>query len=457
MQYEEFLNSKKRVNNPTGFDCEPTNKYLFDFQRDIVKWALKKGKAAVFLDTGLGKTIIQLSWADEICKYTNGKILILAPLAVSKQTIREGLKFGIEVTLCRGQQDVKNGINITNYEMLQHFNPDEFIGVVLDESSIIKSFTGKTTQEMLELFKYTEYKLACTATPSPNDYVELGNHAEFLGVMTRPEMLATFFIHDGGETAKWRLKGHAENEFWRWLASWAMVVKTPEDLGYDGSKYKLPKLNITTHIVDSPNNGDMFVVMPAQTLDERREARKESIDDRVGKAVELVKGMDNCLIWCDYNNESEMLSKLIVGAVEVTGADKPEHKESAMLGFATGEVKFLVTKAKICGFGMNWQNCNNMIFCGLSDSYERFYQAIRRCYRFGQTKEVNVHVIISEREESVLANVKRKEEQAEQMSRNMVALTSEILKNEIKNTTRNVTEYKPCVDMKIPTWLVEAC
>ena len=457
MTYEEFLKSKQRIIQPSGFECEPENKFLFDFQRDITKWALKKGKSALFLDTGLGKTIIQLSWADEICKYTGGKVLILAPLAVSKQTIREGLKFGIEVTSCRGQQDVKCGINITNYEMLQHFNSNEFIGIVLDESSIIKSFTGKTTQEMLDLFKFTEYKLACTATPAPNDYVELGNHAEFLGVMTRPEMLATFFVHDGGDTAKWRLKGHAETEFWKWIASWAMVVKNPENLGYDGSKYKLPQLNIQTHYVESPTTKDMFITLPAQTLDERREARKESLGDRVNKAVELVHDMDNCLIWCDYNDESTSLSKSIPGAVEVKGSDTPEHKENALIGFATGEVKYLVTKPKIAGFGMNWQNCNNMIFCGLSDSYERFYQAVRRCYRFGQTKEVNVHVIISEKEESVLANVRRKEELAQQMSSSMVAMTSEILKNEIKKTTRNITEYKPYIDMKIPEWLVEAC
>jgi superfamily II DNA or RNA helicase len=455
MQYEEFLKSKERVIKPSGFECEPSNKYLFDFQRDITKWALKKGKAAVFLDTGLGKTIIQLSWSDEVCKYTNGKVLILAPLAVSKQTVREGAKFGIEVTSCRSQKDVKQGINITNYEMLQHFNPNEFDGIVLDESSIIKSFSGKTTQEMLDLFRFTHYKLACTATPAPNDYEELGNHAEFLGVMTRPEMLATFFVHDGGDTAKWRLKGHAENDFWKWIASWAMVVKNPEDLGYDGSKYKLPQLNIQTHYVESPTTEDMFITLPAQTLDERREARKESLQDRVNKAVELVQGMESCLIWCDYNDESTALSKAIDGAIEVKGADTPEHKEKALIGFATSEVKYLVTKPKIAGFGMNWQNCNNMIFCGLSDSYERFYQAIRRCYRFGQTKEVNVHVIISEKEESVLQNVRRKEELAQMMSSNMVALTSEILKNEIKNTSRNVIDYTPQHEIKLPEWLME--
>jgi len=455
MTYEEFLKSKQRIIKPSGFDCIPENKCLFDFQRDIARWALKKGKAAIFLDTGLGKTIIQLSWADEICKHTNSKVLILAPLAVSGQTIREGEKFGIRANACRSQIDVKDGINITNYEMLHHFNINKFAGVILDESSIIKSFSGKTTQQMLDLFKFTEYKLACTATPAPNDYEELGNHAEFLGVMSRSEMLATFFVHDSGDTAKWRLKGHAETEFWKWIASWAMVVKNPEDLGYDGSKYKLPKLNIQTHFVESSNTKGMFIVLPAQTLAERREARKESLESRVKKTAKLVQDMDNCLIWCDYNDESTALTKAIPGAVEVKGSDTPEYKENSLIGFATGEVKYLVTKPKIAGFGMNWQNCNNIIFCGLSDSYERFYQAIRRCYRFGQTKEVNVHVIISEKEESVLENIKRKEELAQKMSRNMVALTSEILKNEIQNTTRNVIDYNPQYEIEIPVWLKE--
>ncbi len=455
MTYEEFLKSKQITINPSGFDCNPLNLHPFDFQKDICKWNLKKGKSADFLDTGLGKSLIQLMWADEICRYTKGKILILAPLAVSKQTIREGNKFGIKVNACRSQIDVKDGINITNYEMLHHFDINDFVGIVLDESSIIKSFSGKTTQQILDLFRFTEYKLACTATPAPNDYEELGNHAEFLGVMSRSEMLATFFVHDSGDTAKWRLKGHAEAEFWKWIASWGMVVKNPEDLGYDGSKYKLPKLNIKTHFVENPNTGDMFIVLPAQTLDERREARKESLQDRVNKTVELTRGMDNCLIWCDYNDESIALTKSINGAVEVKGADTPEHKENALIGFATGDVQYLVTKPKIAGFGMNWQNCNNMIFCGLSDSYERFYQAIRRCYRFGQTKEVNVHIVISEKEESVLENIKGKEERAQKMSKNMVTLTSEILKNEIRNTTRNVINYNPQQRIEIPSWLKE--
>lgn len=453
MNYDDFLKQKQVRYEPVGFDCEPENKFLFDFQKDITKWSLKKGKSALFLDTGLGKTLCQLAWADEICKKTKGTVLILAPLAVSKQTIQEGKKFGIDVNLCRTQSDVENGINITNYEMIHHFEPDKFIGIVLDESSIIKSFTGKTTQELNDLFIDTPYKLACTATPAPNDYEELGNHAQFLGIMSRTEMLATYFIHDGGDTSKWRLKGHAEKEFWKWIASWAMVVKNPSDLGYDGSKYILPKLNITTHFVESPRTIDCLIPMPVETLEERREARKESLNKRVEKTAELVEGLDNCLVWCDYNNESALLKKTIENSVEVKGSDTPEHKEKSLLGFANGDIKYLVTKPKIAGFGMNWQNCNNMIFCGISDSFERFYQAIRRCYRFGQTKEVNVHIVLSQKEITVLDNIKRKESDSQKMSENMVNLTAEILKGEIKNTIRETIEYKPKERTELPKWI----
>lgn len=453
MNYDEFLRSKERIHKPSGFECEPNNENLFDFQRDIVKWALRKGKSALFLDTGLGKTICQLTWANEVHKYTNKNVLILAPLAVSKQTIREGEKFGVKVNQCRTQKDVVSGINITNYEMLHHFEPSKFVGIVLDESSIIKSFTGQTTQDMLSLFRDTEYKLACTATPAPNDYEELGNHSEFLGVMSRVEMLATFFVHDGGDTAKWRLKGHAEKEFWKWIASWAMVVKNPSDLGYDGSKYILPKLNTKIHYVESPVKEGHLIPLPVQDLDDRREARRESLQKRVEKCKDIAKDTECCLIWCDYNDESELLTKSIENGVEVKGADTPEHKEKTLLGFATGEVKYLISKPKIAGFGMNWQNCNNIVFCGLSDSYERYYQAIRRCYRFGQKKEVNVHIVLSERETTVLENIERKSKDAERMSRHMVELTADILKNEIKKTVREQIEYNPDKEVFIPEWI----
>lgn len=454
MNYQEFLKTKEYTYKNTGFDVDITdlNKNLFDFQKQIVKWALKKGRCALFLDTGLGKTICQLEFANQVCKRENGKALILAPLAVSKQTKQEGEKFGIDVNICRSQDDVKEGINITNYEMLHHFNPNEFVCVVLDESSILKASLGKMSNEIIDTFRFTQYKLACTATPSPNDYIEFGNHSDFLNVMSRAEMLATFFINDAKEN-QWRMKRHAEDKFWEWLATWAMVVKNPADIGYSDERYNLPKLNIQHIIVDSKVKQGQLLPSVAKDLSERREARKESIEDRVNKVGELIKDMDSCLVWVDYNDESNLIHKRY-DIVEVKGADTDKHKEDSMLGFANGDIKFLVSKPSICGFGMNFQKCYNMIFCGISDSYEKFYQAVRRCYRFGQEKQVNVYVIISQRELSVLNNIQKKQAQHERMSNEMVSRTSEILKNEIHSTMKITEDYIAESIVKIPSWVV---
>ena len=455
MNYEEFLKSKEYSYKNTGFDIsvDELNSNMFDFQKAIVRWALKKGRCALFLDTGLGKTICQLEFANQVCKHENGKALIVAPLAVSKQTKQEGKKFDINVNICRTQEDVKDGINITNYEMLSHFNADEFICIVLDESSILKSFMGKVSTEIIDTFRFTKYKLACTATPSPNDYQELGTHSEFLNVMNRTEMLATFFINDAKE-GQWRMKHHAESKFWEWLTTWAMVVKNPADLGFDGTLYNLPKLNIEHIIVKSDADKGSLIAKTASTLSERRQARKESMIDRVEEVKRLVKDMESCLVWVDYNDESELITKSIDGIVEVKGADSDEHKEKSMIGFANGNIKYLVSKPSICGFGMNFQKCHNMIFCGLSDSYEKFYQAIRRCYRFGQSEEVNVYVIISQKELSVLNNIQRKQAQHERMTENMVSRTAEILKNEIHETMRMTEDYIANDIVKIPKWIV---
>ncbi len=455
MTYIEFLKSKQKAHAPSGFEPGPLNPAMMDFQRDITMWNIRKGKSAIFADTGLGKTLMQLVYASETYRHTGGNFLIVAPLAVGKQTVREGAKFGISAKYCRDQSEIEPGITVTNYEILSHFDVRSFVGVALDESSILKSYSGKTRNQLIEMFANTPYRLCCTATPSPNDYEELGNHAEFLGVMTRTEMLSTYFVHDGGDTAKWRLKGHAEADFWRWVASWAMMLKSPNDLGYDGSRYDLPPLNIVTHLAESPSSPYMFIPEAALTLAERRAARKESIDARVAIAADIAQGVERCLAWCDYNEESDKLKKAISGAVEVKGADSAEHKENAMLNFAAGNIKALVTKPSICGFGMNWQICSDMIFCGLSDSYEQFYQAVRRCWRFGQTKPVNVHVIISEREIPVLENIKRKEAAAEHMSKNMVKYTAEILKSEIHKTSRESITYCPEREMILPSWLRE--
>lgn len=455
MNYEEFLKTKEYVYENTGFDIsiDELNSNLFEFQKQIVRWSLKKGRCALFLDTGLGKTICQLEFANQVCKHENGKALILAPLAVSKQTKQEGDKFGIDVNICRTQDDVKNGINITNYEMIQHFNPNEFCCIVLDESSILKASLGKLSNEIIDTFRFTKYKLACTATPSPNDYTEFGNHCEFLNVMSRPEMLATFFINDAKES-QWRMKRHAEQKFWEWLATWAMVVKNPKDIGYEDDRYNLPKLNISHIIVDSKPKSGQLIAKVAKDLSERRDARKESLQDRVSVVKNLIKDMDSCLIWVDYNDESDMIKKNC-NVVEVKGSDSDQHKEDSMLGFANGDIKFLVSKPSICGFGMNFQKCHNMIFCGISDSYEKFYQAVRRCYRFGQTQQVNVYIIISQREMSVLNNIKKKQLYHNRMSQMMIDKTSDILKGEIHNTMRITEDYVTNQVVKMPKWCIE--
>lgn len=460
MTYQEFLKQKQIITKPCGFEInkDSLNNYAFEWQKDIVKWALKKGKAALFEDCGLGKTIQQLIWAEQVHKKTGQPVLILAPLAVAEQTKREGEKFGIPVNVCRTQKDIFNGINITNYEMLQHFRSEVFSGVVLDESSILKHFESKTKQLIVDKFVSTQYKLSCTATPAPNDFMELGNQAEFLGIMSRTEMLATYFVHDGGDTSKWRLKGHAEKEFWKWVSNWAVVLTNPKDLGYDGAGYDLPRLSIHEHVVKSGPavvDNQLMLGWVAQTLSERRNARKGSLKDRCQKAAELIaqKPDEQWIVWCDLNAESEELKKNIGGAVEVRGSDTNEYKSEMLKGFSTGDVKYLITKPSIAGFGLNWQNCHNMIFVGLSDSYEMIYQAIRRCYRFGQNKDVNVHIVISEAEGAVKQNIERKERQSQRMIKRMINHTKAILEKEIKGTVRETIQYNPTVIMKLPEWM----
>ena len=444
------MESKRFVLESSGFDIEKSelNQTLYGFQQDIVRWALAKGRASIFADCGLGKTLMQLEWAYQVYKYTNEKILILAPLAVCEQTKREGTLFGYDVNICESQSDVADGINITNYEKLDKFVSKEFVGVVLDESSILKSFTGKVRTSIIDNFESVPYKLACTATPAPNDYMELGNHAEFCGVMKRTEMLAMFFVHDGGETSKWRLKGHAEDVFWQWMASWSVFVDNPKNLGYNIAGYELPPMNITEIIVDGNST-----ITDSLTLTERRQARKDSLQMRCERAAELVNNSDEqWIVWCDLNDESHKLHELIKESVEVQGSDKDKHKSTSMLNFSKREIKCLVTKPKIAGFGMNWQNCHNMIFTGLSDSYEQYYQALRRCWRFGQSSPVNVYIIISAKEGCVKENIERKQIDFLKMQSKMTELTKEITKKELKRTCRISTPYEPVENMELPKW-----
>lgn len=452
MEYKEFLEHKAQVVPCSGFTFEKTemNPKLFDWQKDIVSWALRKGKAALFEDCGLGKTVQQLEWSRIVAEHTGRPALILAPLAVSRQTRNEGHKFGYEVTICRSQKDVKPGINITNYEMLEHFDLSAFGGVALDESSILKQYSGKLRTQIIEACRGTAYKLSCTATPAPNDYMELGNQAEFLGVMTRSEMLATFFVHDGGQTSKWRLKGHAQDDFWEWLAGWAVVLTSPADLGYSDEGYTLPQLNVK--YVEVPSELPM-----AATLSERRDARRKSLDDRCAVAASLIDSDPNAqwLMWCDLNDEGEKLRELVHGAREVRGSDTAERKDLRLTAFSEGLLRRLVTKPSIAGFGLNWQKCHNMIFIGLSDSYEMLYQAIRRCWRFGQRNPVNVYIVISQAEGAVRENIEWKDVQCKAMIAEMVKHTKDILSAEIKATIRMTEAYEPTIEMKIPTWLIE--
>lgn len=462
--YEEFLESKRQMAVSSGFNkpVEEMNPNLFDWQKDICRWSLKKGKAALFESCGAGKTIQQLQWSQSVVEHTGKPVLILCPLSVAEQTKREAEKFGFSnVKVVREQSQVILGTNVTNYEILNHFDCSVFSGIVVDESSCMRDFSGQLRNEIINNFRNTPYKLSCTATPAPNDYMELGNQAEFLGVMNRTEMLATYFIHDGGETSKWRLKGHAQEKFWEWMASWACVLTNPSDLGYDGSDFVLPPLNTYQHTVKYEENliGDNYSMFAgiAETLNDRRAARRNSLTDRCALAAEIVasKPDEQFLLWTDLNAEADELKKIIPGSIEVRGTDTPEYKSSELNKFALGETRVLITKSLIAGYGMNFQTCHNMIFVGISDSWENYYQSVRRCWRYGQKEPVNVHIITSEAEGAVKDNIARKEKQAETMIAEMVKYTKQILESEIRGTVRISNPYFPKTKMKLPTWMVD--
>lgn len=444
MHYADFLAQKRRAIEAVGFDVpiDRLNPMLFDWQKDIVRWALRRGRAALFEDCGLGKTPQQLEWARHVSEHTGGNVLILAPLAVSLQTQREGAKFGIAVNICHSQSDVRPGVNITNYEKLHKFNPDGFAGIVLDESSILKAFEGKVRKMITDFAASIKYRLACTATPAPNDLIELTNHAEFLDVMSGKEIIALFFKQDGNTTHAWRLKGHAEEAFWKWMAEWSVAIRKPSDLGYDDGPFTLPALNVHQLTTESkPADGALFVD-EARTLDERRAARRDSLADRVKVVADMVNAShEPWIVWCNLNAESEALVEAIPNSVEVTGSDSEDHKERSMLDFSAGKIRVLVTKPLIAGWGMNWQHCAREAFVGLSDSYEQYYQAMRRCWRFGQKRSVDCYVVVSEAEGSVVDNIARKERQASEMFDGIVkhmaiySITAKQEKNEMTYKT----------------------
>lgn len=420
--YAEFIERKTRRDPETGFDPDYVSEQLYPFQRDLTAWALRRGRSAIFADCGLGKTPIQLEWAQRVYERSDGDVLIVAPLAVSSQTVREGEKFGIEVTPCRELSDARAGVNITNYERLERFMDRQWAGIVLDESSILKAFDGKTREALIGWAQPYPFRLCCTATPSPNDYQELGGHAAFLGVLSHKQMLAEFFVNDGISAGSWRLKGHARDVYWRWISTWARALRAPSDLGYDDELFRLPELDVETISVDADSvTADRLFSVPVATMQERREARRESIPQRVEIAAALVNESDEpWVVWCDLNAESEALARAIPDAVEVKGSDSPDVKEERLVAFSEGRARVIVTKPSIAGWGLNWQHCANVLFVGLSDSYEQYYQAVRRCWRFGQTHSVRVVIVASNREQAVLENVRRKERQAMEMFEEIV-------------------------------------
>jgi len=448
MNYQDFIESKSKKIKENGFfvDIKDMNKKLFPFQKYIVQKSLKMGRFAIFADCGLGKTFMQLEWALHVSKYTNKQVLILAPLAVSMQTIEEGKRWKIAVSKLNTKllpAKDKPSIHITNYEQLKNIDCSIFGGIVLDESSILKSFSGKIKTAIINSFKATPFKLACSATPSPNDELEIGNHSEFLGVKKSFEMVAQFFTTEKNRIKgnKYRLKKHGEDEFYRWIKSWSIVVSSPSDLGFEDVGYKLPKLNFIEHKIITPTKagtGKLFNDVAVSATNFNKELRN-TMPQRIEKVNEIIKSIDgSCIIWINQNAEGDAVKKILPNCTEVRGSDKPEVKEKNLLGFAKGEFNILVTKPKIGQFGLNYQNCNNMIFAAPDFSFEKLYQAIRRCYRFGQKKQVNVHLITTDTMTNVIKSIKTKEAKFNKMREKILSLEDRKPTNQNNQKTEQI-------------------
>lgn len=438
-EYIEFLQKKQTAIESSGFDLMDSemNEKLFPFQKYCVKRAVKAGRFAMFEDCGLGKTLQQLEWAYHVQKHINQPVLILAPLGVIGQTIQEGVKFGYEVKeigLTVFDQDLKAGIYITNYDNMDNIDSYLFGGVVLDESSILKNFNGKIRNELIASFKKTKYKLCCTATPSPNDTTELCNHAEFLNVMSRNEMLAMYFVHDGGSTSDWRLKGHAKQAFWDFVSTWAVMLSKPGDIGFSNEGYELPELKVIEDYIETPkrNNGMLFNDVAVSATGYHNELR-ETINERMKRVSEIVNSSsDSWIVWIGHDEEGDLLRKMIPGAVEVKGSDNKQKKKDNLLGFGKGEFRVLITKLKIAQFGLNYQNCHNQIFASLDFSFESTYQGIRRSYRFGQEYDVNIHLIVTDTMQNVRKSFEDKQSAFYEMQRAMTHAMNRNIKNELK-------------------------
>lgn len=461
--YLTFIASKTPRAIEMGFTpALPWPAMMKPFQRDIAQWACQRGRAAIFAGTGLGKTIQELAWAQQVCAHTGGRVLIFTPLAVAEQTVREAAKFGVDgVAYAPDESAIAGPIVVTNYERRDKFDLSQFAGIVLDESGILKHHESKTRLELTEACHETPYLLCASATPAPNDWTELGQHSEFLGVMSAKEMLSMFFVHDGSVRAKaeedWRLKRHAEADFWRWLASWSVMIRHPRALGYEEPGYDLPALHmrqVTVAAEYKPIAGMLFP-MEAQTLQERIRARKDSVTERVRAAAEIVATKPNepWLIWCNLNSEADAITKAVPGAVNVQGSDSTEYKAHNLLGFTQGDPRVLVSKPSIAGHGLNFQHCRHMVFVGLNDSFEQLFQAVRRCWRFGQTREVTAYLIASEIEGAVVSNLMAKERKYERMADAMQEHVKDLCSAEIRKGRQAVSTYNPKIKMEIPTWL----
>ena len=454
MNYSEYLESKSQGGADSGFAPVWMPSFLFDFQSAMVDWAVRKGRAAIFADCGLGKTPMGLTWASNVARKTNKPVLYLTPLAVASQTVREAHKFDIDAIHSKDGSS-KGHIVVANYERLHYFNADDFAGVVCDESSILKSFAGQRRGEITAFMRKVPYRLLQTATAAPNDYVELGTSSEALGYMGHMDMLNRFFKNDlnnsaqgrmRGEVIKWRLKGHAEQPFWRWVCSWARAIRRPSDLGFDDSAFVLPKLVEVEHLVEAKTLADgMLFAMPAQGLQEQREERRRTVEERCSQIAELVNHTGQpALVWCHLNDEGDMLEKMIPDAVQVSGSDSDERKEERLEAFADGKARILITKPKIGAWGLNFQHCNHVTFFP-SHSFEQYYQSVRRCWRFGQKRLVTVDIVTTEGERGVMLNLQRKAAQADTMFSHLVAEMNQALHIERAN---NMTKK-----LEIPSWL----
>lgn len=455
--YRDFINGKHVRNEPSGVSVSESelNQKLFDWQRHIVRWSLEQGRSALFADCGLGKSFMQLEWANQL--HLSGEaesIILFCPIAVAEQTLGEAGKFGIEspIRIVNSQEDIEPGINVTNYEKLHKFNCGSFDAVVLDESSILKSYTGSTKRALLDAFQGTKHRMACTATPAPNDLMELGNHAEFLGVMPSNEMLARWFINDGKSVGNYRLKNHARRDFWQWVSSWAKAASRPSDVGdFDDTAYELPKLNIEEELVDSElpvlTGGQMTLCHPGKEISATtaHQEKRASLGHKSVRIAELVDDGQTWVCWVDTDYEADAIAKLIPDAVEVRGSMKDEVKRERLRAFSDGQIRVLITKARVAGFGMNWQHCHNMT-CMAGFSFESWYQSVRRMWRFGQTEQVNVHLVMSESEESVKRALERKMKQHREIGAELC--------REIKEACVSCpSQYRAERAMEVPKWL----